>query len=131
MAGKWGVDGLVRIGTNAVAEIQNWEVEESVDPIVDTSMGDTAETHIIGSGISSWTCTATCLWDETDTNGQQACSLKASVTLNLHPEGNASGDLYYTGTASVVRRGVAVPKDNVITRVIEFRGNGPLSEATV
>lgn len=131
MATKWGVDGLVRISTNTVAEMQNWELEESVDPIDDTSMGDTNQTHIAGSGMKAWRVTATCWWDESDTSGQEACTVGASVTLNLHPEGNSSGDTYYTGTASVVRRGVAVPKDNMITRVIEFLGNGALSQTTV
>lgn len=131
MATKWGVDGQVLLSANQIAEIQGWELNEEVTPIVDTSMGDTQETHIAGSGIKRWTLTADCWWDETDTNGQEACTVGASVTVILRPEGGTTGDANYSGTASVVRRSAAATKDGMITRRIEFLGNGALTQSTV
>jgi len=132
MATKWGVDGVVKLGANTIGEMQRFEIEETVSPIVDSAMGDTWETHIPASGIKSWSANCDVHWDEGDTNGQLAATLGASLTLNLYPEGSTTGDVYYTGTASVVRRGITVEKDGrTIEMGIEFRGNRELASATV
>lgn len=132
MATHWGNEGVVKIGANTIAEVTAFKIEESVTPVDDTSMGDAAKTHIAGSGIKEWSATIDCHWDETDTNGQSALTVGSSVTLNLYPEGASSGDAYFTGTASVVKRGLDVQMDGkTIARNIELLGNGALTASTV
>jgi lipopolysaccharide biosynthesis protein len=132
MATHWGVEGTVKVGTNAVAEITNWSLNQSVSPVDDTSMGDTWRSHVPGSGIKEWSGTMDCHWDETDTNGQVVLVIGASVTLNLHPEGSTTGDNYFTGTASITERGLDVPMDNgTIKTTFKFQGNGALTPSTV
>jgi len=131
MATHWGVEGVVKVGSVTIAEVTQFEVTSSVAPVVDTSLGDTWETHIASSGIKSWSGSLTCHWDETDTTGQGALTIGASVTLNLYPEGSTTGDIYYSGTASITELGVSVTEGDTIKRTFSFKGNGALVESTV
>lgn len=130
MATHWGYEGTVKVGVNAIAEIEEFSLNETVDPIVDTQMGDLAETHIAGSNITKWTAEVHCHWDETNTNGQEALTIGASVTLNMYPEGATTGDKFYSGLASITSIAVTVKKDNdTIKRTFSVRGNGVLTYA--
>lgn len=132
MATHWGNEGLVRVGSNTVAEVTEFEFTQSVSPVDDTAMGDAWKSHIPGSGIKEFSGSLTCHWDETDTNGQETLVVGASVTLNLHPEGNQTGDKYWTGTASITEVTVTTPMDgNTIKRSFNFVGNGALTLSTV
>jgi hypothetical protein len=132
MGTHWGNEGLVRVGSNTVAEVTEYEFTQSVTPVDDTAIGDAWKTHIAGSGIKEWSGSLTCHWDEADTNGQEALVVGASVTLNLHPEGNTSGDKYWTGTASITEVTMTVPMDgSTIRRTFNFMGNGALTLSTV
>ena len=129
MATHHGKAGVVKVGSNTVAEVTEFSVEEGVDIADDTVMGDTSKTHLIG--IKEWSGSLTCFWDETDTNGQQALTVGASVTLNLHPEGTGAGATYKTGTATIARVTLSVAKEGIVTRAFQFTGNGALTETTV
>lgn len=132
MSTHWGNEGTVKVGANTVAEIDEWEFTTNASPVDDTAMGDTWETHIAGSGIKSWTGSLNCHWDETDATGQEVLVEGASVTLNLYPEGATTGDVYYTGTASVVQVTVDVKKTGkTIGRAFRFQGNGALTRSVV
>ena len=132
MGTHWGNEGLVRVGTNTVAEVTEFEFTQSVAVVDDTAMGDAWKTHIAGSGIKEWSGSLTCHWDESDTNGQEALTVGASVTLNLHPEGNTTGDKYWTGTATIIEVTVTTPMEgSTIKRTFNFVGNGALTLSTV
>ena len=132
MGTHWGNEGLVRVGSNTVAEVTEYEFTQSVTPVDDTAIGDAWKTHIAGSGIKEWSGSITCHWDEADTNGQEALVVGESVTLNLHPEGATSGDKYWTGTASITEVTMTVPMDgSTIRRTFNFMGNGALTLSTV
>ena len=53
------------------------------------------------------------------------------MTLNLYPEGSTSGDIYYSGLASITEVGVAVSEGETIKQSFSFKGNGALSQSTV
>lgn len=125
MANHTGIDGVVKVGANAVAEMRNWSVTETADTIEDTTQNDTSKTFQVG--MKSWNGAMTCFWDETDTTGQGALLVGASVTLNLYPEGSTTGDTYGTGTALITSVGVAVPTNGMIERSISFQGTGALT----
>lgn len=132
MATHWGNEGVVKLGANTVAEVTDFEFTETVTTIDDTSMGDTYKSHIAGSGIKEWSGSMTCHWDETDTNGQAAMTVGASVTLNLYPEGATSGDTYWSGTATITSRAQSQKMDGeTIKATFQFQGNGALSRNTV
>lgn len=129
MATHAGSEGTVRVGaTNAIAEIRSFSVEETGDTIDDSTMGDTARTFI--AGLKTFTATVDCLWDETNTLGQGALTVGATVTLNLYPEGASTGDTYYTGSAIVTGRTINSSYDGLVEISISCQGTGALTTST-
>jgi len=128
MANHKGSEGLVKVGTNTVAEVKSWSVEENADTIEDTTMGDTARTF--QAGLTDWGGSLECFWDETDSTGQGALTIGAQVTLNLYPEGATTGDTYYTGTAIVTGITRQAALDGMVEASFTFKGTGALSEST-
>lgn len=124
-----GVDGLVQVGGNTVAEIKSFSIDESANPINDSNLNDAAETHLMGR--TSWTASIEVQWDETDTTGQEAMTAGASLAVIFLPEGNTSGDVSLSGTASITSRGLAVGEEAVITQTFTLQGNGALTRGTV
>lgn len=129
MATHAGSEGTVKVGSNAVAEIRSYSIEESADTLEDTSMGDTARTY--KPSLTTFSGSLDVLWDETDTTGQGALTIGAEVTLNLYPEGDAAGDTYYTGSAIVTGRTITGSFDGLVEMSITVQGNGALTESTV
>lgn len=129
MATHTGSEGTVKVGANAIAEIRSFSIEESADTLEDTTMGDSARTY--KPSLTTYTGTIDVLWDETDTTGQGALTIGTSVTLNLYPEGDTSGDVYYTGTAIVTGRTINSSFDGLVEMSISVQGSGALSQTTV
>lgn len=129
MATHTGSEGTVKVGSNAVAEIRSFSIEESADTLDDTTMGDTARTY--KSSLTTFSGSVDVLWDETDSTGQGALTIGAEVTLNLYPEGDASGDTYLTGTAIVTSRSISSSHDGLVEMSISVQGSGALSTSTV
>ena len=129
MATHTGSEGTVKVGSNAIAEIRSFSIEESADTLDDTTMGDTARTY--KSSLTTYTGSVDVLWDETDTTGQGALTIGAEVTLNLYPEGDTSGDTYITGSAIVTGRTINSTYDGLVEMSISVQGNGALTTTTV
>src|SRR4051812_11855657 len=125
-----GNDGSLYIGSTIMAELKSWTVTEEATVVDDSALGDIADTHIAGKFTKRWTAEAEVMWDSTDANGQEACTIGASVTLNLYPAGNTTGKKYKTGTASITSVGVAVSRGPTVSRTLRFQGNGALAQAT-
>jgi hypothetical protein len=129
MATHTGSEGTVKVGANAIAEIRSFSLEETADTLEDTTMGDTARTY--KSSLTTFTGSVDVFWDETDTTGQGALTIGASVTLNVYPEGDASGDTYYTGTAIVTGVTRSSSFDGLVEASITVQGSGALTATTV
>ena len=125
MATHTGSAGTVKVGANAIAELRSWSLDQSQDTVETTKLGDTVKTYSATQSSSSGTMD--CFWDETDTNGQVACTIGATVTLNLYPEGATSGDTYYTGSAIITSVGVAQTHDGIVERSIGFQVTGAVT----
>ena len=129
MATHAGSEGKVFIGSSQVAEIKSWSLEVS---------SDTVDASIIGTQwrknqatIKSWSGSFDGFWDETDTNGQGALSAGGVVTLNLYPEGDDSGDTYWSGDAIITSISYNASFDGLVEASFSFTGNGALIESTV
>jgi hypothetical protein len=129
MATHVGTSGVVKVGANAVAEVTGFTIDETNDTVEDTTLTDTAKSYIALR--KDATGTIECHWDETDTTGQGALTVGASVTLNLYPEGADAADTYYTGTALVTGVSQNVSLDGVIARTITVQFSGGVSTTTV
>ena len=128
MATHLGKEGTVQVGSNEIAEIRSFSVDESIDVVEDTSMGDSAKTYL--ASIKDFSGTIDVLFDETDTNGQTALSVGSSVTVNFAPEGTTSGDVKLTGTAIVTGKSVSSSFDGLVESTITIQGTGGLTTGT-
>ena len=129
MANHKGSEGLVKVGSNTVAEIKDFSLSETAETIDDTTMGDSARTKKTSLTTASGSMTA--FWDETDSDGQGAMTVGAEVTLNLYPEGAASGDTYATLSALITEKGVSTTLDGMVETSVSFEANGAVTWSTV
>ena len=129
MATHKGSEGLVKVGSATVAEVKSYSLEESADTIETTKMGDAARTYL--PSLTSFSGSIDCFWDETDTSGQVALAVGASVTLVFYPEGSASGDTYYSGTALVTGKTITGSFDGMVEASISVQGTGAITTTTV
>lgn len=128
MSSFHGRHGKVKVGASVVAEVTSFSVEESVETSDNTAMGSTAKTHLIG--VTSWTASIETLWDDTDSNGQEAMTIGASISVALLPEGDTTGDDEISGTGTVKGVSVGASKDGANTRTFNIEGNGALAHDT-
>ena len=128
MATHLGKEGTVQVGSNAIAEIRGFSIDETIDTVEDTSMGDSSKTYL--ASIKDFSGSVDVLYDETDTNGQTALSVGSSVTLNFAPEGTDSGDVKLTGTAIVTGKSVSSSFDGLVESTISVQGTGGLTTGT-
>ena len=129
MASHIGRDGIVKVGAATVAEVKSFSIEESADTVETTKMTDTARSHAIT--LTSFSGSLDCFWDETDTTGQGALTIGASVTLALYPEGETAGDTFYSGTALVTGVSRSASFDGMVEASISVQGTGALTADTV
>lgn len=129
MATHTGSEGTVKVGSNAIAEIRSYSLEVTADTLEDTSMGDSSRTY--KPSLKSFTGTVDVFWDETDTTGQGALVNGTEITLTVYPEGDASGDTYYSGSAIVTGISVTASFDGMVESSISVQGTGDLTTTTV
>ena len=129
MANHTGNGGAVKIGANTVAEMLDWSLTEGVNVIDDTVVGDAADTHQVGT--TNWSGSVNCYWDETDATGQEAMTIGASVELHLEPDGAATGDIDFNGTATINSIERASANNSIVTANFSFTGNGALTRTVV
>ena len=129
MANHKGSEGVVKVGSNTVAEVKDWSLTQSSDTVEDTAMGDSARTY--KPSLTSASGSISCFWDETDTTGQGAMTAGSEVTLNLYPEGDTSGDTYYTFSAIITEEGASASFDGMVEATFSFQANGAVTSSTV
>ena len=129
MASSTGNFGVVKVGTNEVAEVNTWSLDETGETVDNSTMGTTAKTHL--PLMTSATGSMECFWDPSDTAGQGAMSILSSITLSLYPKDAAVGSVYKTMTATITSIGLSSSKDGMNTANFSFEVNGAITEATV
>lgn len=129
MANHRGSEGIVTVGGNVVAELLSWTVDETGDTIEDSELSDTAKTFV--SDMTSWTASIECQWDETDTTGQGAMTIGATVACVFLPEGNVSGDVSRSGSAIITGKSQGNAKGAMVTQSFSLQGTGALTDGTV
>ena len=128
MATFHGRSGLVFIGANQVAEVNEFTLDIQAEFADDSNMNDQDKTSH-ADAIRSWSGQVSCWWDDTDATGQESFDAGLSVTLNLRPEGTGSGLAQYSGTARVTGESIVTRKAEINSRTFTFIGSGALSRA--
>ena len=131
MATHTGSEGTVKVGSNVIAEIRSYSLEETADTAEDTSMGDAYRTF--KTTLKAWTGSVDVFWDETDTNGQVALVVGAEVVANFFPEVATAGqtEKYYSGSAIVTGKTVTGSFDGLVESTITLQGTGALTLSTL
>ncbi len=129
MANHKGSEGVVYVGTSAMAELRGWETNETANTINDTVLSDSWETNQVGT--KAWSGQATAFYDETDTNGQEVLTVGAKVGLKFYPEGTGTLSTYKTGTAVVTGVKASAAINGMVEREFNFTGDGALAQTTV
>jgi predicted secreted protein len=127
MATHTGSEGTIKIGSTVLGELRSYTLEQTSDTIEDTSMGDAVRTYKVGLKGSSGS--ASVFFDEADA-GQLLCTVGSSITLNLFPEGNQSGDKFYAVDAIVTGYNVSASFDGMVEAEITFQGTGAVTIGT-
>ena len=129
MATHTAANGVIKVGSNAVAEVTGYNIEYMSDTVEDTVIGDAARTY--KPTLKSFTASLDAMWDETDSTGQGALVVGTEVTFAIYPEGEDSGDTYYTGSGIITGRTVSTSVGEMITANFTVQGTGDLTETTV
>ena len=129
MANHKGSEGVVKIGTDTVAEVKDWSFDETADTTEDTVMGDSARTR--KSTLTSASGSVNAFWDETDTAGQGAMTVGAEVALKLYPEGATTGDTFYSVSALITSISRSAAFDGMVETSFSWDANGGVTAATV
>ena len=129
MATHTAANGVIKVGSNAVAEVTGYNIEYMSDTVEDTVIGDSARTY--KPTLKSFTASLDAMWDETDSTGQGALVVGTEVTFAIYPEGEDSGDTYYTGSGIITGRTVSTSVGEMITANFTVQGTGDLTETTV
>ena len=129
MATIVGNDGVVKSGSNAVAEVTSFSISQSAGTVETTAMGDA---WVSRSAIQkSFSGSVSCHYDPSDTTGQNTFTVGSSVTLNLQPEGDTTGDTLLTGTAIITSLDIEQSLDGIVGVSFSFEGDGALTTTTV
>ena len=78
MASHTGVDGVLKYDSNPVAELTSWTLDHNQETVESTALGSSARSF--KNGIVTWTGSAECFWDESDTAQNQIDTDMSTVT---------------------------------------------------
>ncbi len=129
MATFAGSGGVIKIGSNAVAEVRSYSIDETMDTLEDTAMGDTSRTY--KASLKTFSGSADVFFDDTDTNGQGGLTVGSTGTLSIQMEGDTTGDHLLSGSILVTGRTITASFDGMVEASITFQGTGALTEGTV
>jgi len=128
MATLTGKAGVVQTGSNALAEVRSYSITQTGDTTESTSMGDSAKTF--EATLTEFSGSVDVFFDDTDTSGQVSLTIGSSFTMNLAPEGTASGAYKLSGTAIVTDVTRTASHDGLVEMTIAFQGTGALAIGT-
>jgi hypothetical protein len=128
MATYTGVAGTVKVAAATIAEITGFSIETSGTTIEDSALTDAASTFKVGR--TSWTASIECMWDPTDTTGQNAMVVGNSMAFIFYVDGSATGKPTIEGTGIITGVPVTVSNDALVTTSFAIQGTGALTYGT-
>lgn len=128
MAKIAGRDGQLKSGATLIAHVRNWTINETSPQIDLTAMGDsfadqTAGLPSISGQMQLW-------WDNAADAGQATLDNASEFTLEVHPEGDSSGNVQWSvdiAITEVVRTG---SHDGGVEMNISWVGRSVVTEST-
>ena len=120
MAALAGKGGLVKVGANTVAHINDWELSPSSNIMDITSFGDTWKNKLAGLFDSTTKCSG--FYDMSDTNGQKALwdAFTGGTTVSVVLYTDTTGNIAVTSLVKSVPIKAAV--DSTVEVEFDFEG---------
>lgn len=128
MAVGHGLQGVLKISTSTVLQVQNIKVGTKIELVSKAVMGDTDETSL--TGLRSGTITADALYDPADTTGQEAMTVGAAATLIVNPQGTTTGKKNLSVPVIIESVDIDIPMNGAVKRSFGARINGPVTPGT-
>jgi hypothetical protein len=130
-----GSQGIVYIGSTAVASIRSFSLEETQETIDATTMNVSGVAFRTNKAtFKSWTGTVDVYWTVDETGSADATEFGASlqpgateVTLHFWPTGDDQYELGYTGTALITSRTISSSVDGMVEATVSVIGTGPIT----
>lgn len=114
-------------GYAAIANLSDWQFEETSEQIEASSMGSCAKSFVAGA--KATTGTFTCWWNPDDTTGQAILIVGNTIGFKAYPAGTGE-TAYKTGSGGAVITSVARQgggTDGVVGATFGFAVNGQLT----
>jgi len=124
-----GRSGLVKVGTDTVAEVTEFSFEEQGEVVESTELIDSTKTFL--PDIASWSGSLTCHGDEADATGQGVLTINAVVALHLLQEGVVAGDIDYNGSAIITGISRSNAGGATASVAFTFQGTGALTRSVL
>lgn len=131
MARTRGCLGKVKSGAtpDLTGEVTEFSFDETADILDGSSMGTCTGIDVVG--LIKTTGSVTVWWDAADV-GQDNFVVGDTIALELYPEGDTTGDVYFeTATAIVTGRSLSSSVGSIVTQTFTFSVQGALTESTV
>ena len=128
MAISTAANGVIKSGATPVAEITGYSVEYTSDTVESTVIGDTARTY--EPTLKAFTMSIDALFDPAD-SAQGTLDPGARINFEIYPQGETSGDTYYSGTGIINSRTISASTGEMISASFSVQGDGDLTEAVV
>lgn len=124
-----GNDGAVAIGSNEIAEVKSFSFEESAEAQDSTVLGTDFKSGI--TTLKSASGTIECLYNPSDTNGQNLLTVGTQVSVKLFLEGNTSGKEKIEATVNITNVTNGASVGEILTKNITFETTGQYTKATI
>ena len=130
MATYKGISGQVKAVTTGgsvavIPELKGWSVEETLDTIEDTAMGDSVKTF--KAGLKSWTGTIEMNYDPTNA-AQIDMLIGDSIDVEFYPD-SGTATTKFTGTGIVTSHSRSGAMGDMVGSSVSFQGTGALTVA--
>ena len=124
-----GNSGVLKLATNAVAELTGFTIQTTIGMLDDTVQGDTARTHM-DDGLPDFSGSGRGHYFPGDTNGQAVVIEGAELAGEFAPIGTTAGLVKLTG--DIIVTGVTITSENasIVSFEFTFQGTGGLTRGT-
>tara|TARA_R100000664_G_C2752946_1_gene140285 strand:+ start:347 stop:760 length:414 start_codon:yes stop_codon:yes gene_type:complete len=136
MAYAKGVEAVLKIGSDSIAQVSSWSVDVTQDTVECSNIGSTTKTY--ESVMVGWSASVDVFFDADDSTAQAGiltaggipAGAQSAVTASFYYEGETTGDKYFTGSGFVTGISPTQEANGLMTATISIQGTGALSQST-
>jgi len=122
-------DGIVQVGTQAIAEITGYSISHTSDTVENTVIGDASRTYV--PTLKGFSATIDAMFDPLyATSHQDDFAVGSTITFTIYPDG-LTGTRSYGGSGIVTDSSFSAAVGEMITVNFSLQGTGDFSDVAV